>query len=887
MTGDDLREKFLLFFEQRAHRRVESSSLVPRDDPTLLLTNAGMVQFKPYFTGEAVPPSPRLASCQKCFRTTDIGSVGNLKHLTFFEMLGNFSIGDYFKKEAIGWSWEFVLEWLKLPRENLWITIFLDDDESFQYWRDLGVEAGRILRYGEKDNFWGPAGETGPCGPCSEIHYDFGKDVGCGRPGCGPDCDCDRFMEIWNLVFTEYYQDAQGKRTPLPNKNIDTGMGLERAAGLVQGMGSPYDTDLFAPIMKRVSQLTGREYGEDEKTDRAMRIVAEHGRAVTFLIADGVVPSNEGRGYVLRRVLRRGHLAGRSLGKREPFLREVADEVVISMKHIYPELARGYAHIIGVIDNEEKKFLQTVDSGLNVFDLTSETMKSRGEGRVSGEVAFHLYDTYGLPIEVLTEVAEEKGFEVDMEGFETEMEQQRERARAAHKFTLSASIDLAATVSVEHVPRSTDFIGHARLRNRSPVVVLLPEGEWPEDRVGSISEGQNAGIIVRETPFYAERGGQVGDTGEIRGRKGRFEVANTIKQTVRGSELIVHLGKVVAGAISVNDDVELTVDESRRLDVARNHTATHLLHAALRQVLGEEARQAGSQVAPDRFRFDFTQEAPVLEEELSRIQQLVNENIRRNLPLTKKEVPYAEAVAEGAIALFGEKYADKVRVVKVGPGKVPVSFEVCGGTHVSRTGDIGFFHILSEGSIGSGMRRIEAVTGRGAEALVEERISTLERIAHRLQSVTSEVEGKVEGVLGELDSERKRAVALERQLSRDSTEALMSQVKSVNGVSVLAARVSASDIDILRHMGDLLKERLGSGVIVLGTVWDDRPNFLAMVTSDLVARGLSAGEIVKKVAQETGGGGGGKPLMAQGGGKDVTKLEQALESIAGLVEGKV
>jgi alanyl-tRNA synthetase len=880
MTGDELREKYLIFFEQKGHKVIPSSSLIPHGDPTLLLTSAGMVQFKPYFTGEAVPPSPRLASCQKCFRTTDIGSVGNFKHLTFFEMLGNFSIGDYFKKEAIGWAWEFVLDWLKIPKEKLWITIFLDDDESFRYWREIGVSAERIVRCGEKDNFWGPAGETGPCGPCSEIHYDFGEQFSCG-PDCSPSCGCGRFLEIWNLVFTEYYQDAQKKRTPLPRKNIDTGMGLERTATVIQGKRSFYDTDLFAPIIQRVSQLTGRKYGENEKTDRAMRIVSEHGRAVTFLITDGVIPSNEGRGYVLRRILRRAALFGRTLGLDKPFLGEVAKEVISKMGHVYPELVKNREPVLKVIGTEEARFDETLSTGLSLLNQIAEQARGRADKKISGEEIFKLYDTYGFPAELTAEMAADNGLSIDLEGFEAEMEQQRERARAAHKFTAHV------TISVVHIPRSTDFVGYKKLKCKSSVVVLLPEGKWPESDVGSVSEGQEVGVILRETPFYAEMGGQVGDTGEIYSKKGKVEVTNTVRITKGNSELIVHLGKVVVGTISINDKVLVKVDEQRRLDIARNHTSTHLLHAALRQVLGSDVHQAGSLVTPDRFRFDFTCEAPVLKEELAQIQRIVNEDIRRNLPVTKKEMPYTQAVSEGAIALFGEKYGDVVRTVRVGQAKSQVSFEVCGGTHIDRTGDIGFFQIVGEGSIGSGMRRIEAVTGSGAEKLIEERFSTLEKIAHELQVPTADVEGKVAGVLEELDSERKRAIALERQLSKESADSLLSQVESVKGVSVLAVKVSASNMDALRHTGDVLRDKLGSGVIVLAAVWDDKPNFLAMVTPDLVAKGLNAGDIVKKVAQAMGGSGGGRPQLGQGGGKDKDKLEQALKLVAQLVGEKV
>jgi alanyl-tRNA synthetase len=990
MTGDELREKFLVFFEQKGHLRVKSAPLIPHGDPTLLLTSAGMVQFKPYFTGDAVPPSPRLASCQKCFRTTDIGSVGNFKHLTFFEMLGNFSIGDYFKKEAIAWAWEFVLDWLKIPREKLWITIFLDDDESFGYWQDVGVSAERIMRCGEKDNFWGPAGETGPCGPCSEIHYDFGEQFSCG-PDCSPSCGCGRFLEIWNLVFTEYYQDAQKKRTPLPRKNIDTGMGLERTATVIQGKRSFYDTDLFAPIVQKVSQLTGLEYGENEKADRAIRIVAEHGRAVTFLIADGVIPSNEGRGYVLRRILRRAAYFGETLSHDKPFLTEVAKEVTARMGHIYPELVVNRETILRVMGAEVDKFREALLVGkgilnqtifqlreelVNYFpkfenafqdavslrdgiklpsrvreavdlflrdcqawehvlsvgdrDAVKETLGPIDEGlsalkravsnynassgpnaldnlkkrlqeqfqqikinvhsiskKLSGYELFILHDTYGFPVELTTEIAADNGLSIDMEGFEAEMEQQRERARAAHKFTVRETISLTETVSVVIIPRSTDFVGYRKLIHKSPVVVLLPEGKWPEHSVDFVSEGQEVGIILRETPFYAEMGGQVGDEGEIRGKKGRVEITNAIKITKGQSDLIVHLGKVVEGTISINDIVEAEVDKERRLDIARNHTATHLLHAALRQVLGSQVHQAGSLVAPDRFRFDFTYEAPVLKEELSQIQRIVNESIRQNLPVTKKEMPYTQAVTEGAIALFGEKYGDVVRTVRVGQAKSPLSFEVCGGTHLERTGDIGFFQIVNEGSIGSGMRRIEAVTGRGAEKLIEERASLLDKIAQQLQVPAANIESKIASTLEELDSERKRAVSLERQLSKETAESLLTQAESVKGVSVLAVKVSASSMDALRHMGDVLREKLGSGVIVLAAAWDDKPNFLAVVTPDLVSKGLNAGDIVKKVAQATGGSGGGRPQLGQGGGKDKDKLEEALKLVANLVAEKV
>ncbi|MBE0479603.1 MAG: alanine--tRNA ligase [Dehalococcoidia bacterium] len=955
MTADELREKFLLFFEQRQHRIIPSSSLIPAGDPTLLLTSAGMVQFKPYFTGEAVPPWPRLASCQKCFRTTDIASVGNSKHLTFFEMLGNFSIGDYFKKEAVAWAWEFVMEWLRLPRDKLWITVFTDDDESFEHWRAQGIEAERILRCGEKDNFWGPAGQTGPCGPCSEIHYDFGEESGCG-PECSPSCGCGRFLEIWNLVFTQYYQDAEGKRTPLPRKNIDTGMGLERTATVLQGVRSPYETDLFAPIVSRISELTGCVYGSDDKTDRTMRIIAEHGRAVTFLVSDGVVPSNDGRGYVLRRILRRAALFGRTLGLQEPFLAEVAESVIGRMGHVYPELVANRALIRRVLQLEEERFDQTSDRGVEIlkglidyrirhsdaipalieeakagakledaarmlekhgfaqhnlnagpFKLIGEQVAAEsitdlwcdilpdgdeispgdletGFSRlrewpqlISGREAFVLYDTYGFPAELTAELAADSGLSVDLEGFGAEMERQRERARAAHKFLLGDRETGVDYASMSLPP--TDFTGYDRTSDHARIISLAVNGHLP----AAAQQGQRVEIVLDRTPFYAEMGGQVGDIGELVGARGRVEVTSTIWS---GAHFVVHTGEVAEGEINLGEDITAVVDEQRRMSIARNHTATHLLHAALREVLGSHVRQAGSLVAHDRFRFDFSQDAPVLKEELQSIQRIVNDHIRRNLPVRKTEMTYREAVAAGAIALFGEKYGDVVRVVEVGEGESRISFEVCGGTHVDRTGDISFFLILSEGSIGSGMRRIEAVTGSAAESLVEERLSTLERIAGRLQSPITEAESKLEAVLDELDGERKRAGALEHDLIRETAGSLLGQVESVKGIPVLAAALPASNIDALRYAGDFLREKLGSGVIVLGAVWDDRPSFLAMVTPDLVKRGLNAGEIVRAVAREAGGSGGGRPNLGQGGGKDRTKLEPALKLVARLVGEK-
>jgi alanyl-tRNA synthetase len=800
-------------------------------------------------------------------------------------MLGNFSVGDYFKREAIDWAWEFVTQWLKLPPERLWITIFLDDEEAFKYWQEVGVPAERIVRFGEKDNFWGPAGDSGPCGPCSEIIYDFGKEFGCSKPDCGPGCDCPRFSEIWNLVFTQYNQDKEGRRTPLPKPNIDTGMGLERIAAVMQGKISVYETDLFAPIVARVAELAGKQYGQvdnpswrrirDEAVDRAINIVAEHARGIPFLIADGVVPSNEGRGYVLRRVLRRASLFGRKLGIEKPFLAEVATAVIAEMGALYPELRTNQDFVLSVISSEEERFGQTLDTGLNWLDKIVERAEKEGkEGEriISGEEVFMLYDTYGFPKELTAEISAEHGFSVDLEGFEQEMERQRERARVARKFTekVTDGFKLKDEASVVLIPRSTKFVGYDSVKYRSTIAVLLRDSESVEEgQVDSVSKGEDVEVILRETPFYGEMGGQVGDKGEIRSSKGKVAVLNTI----RLGEHIVHQGRVTEGSLSVNDSVEAEVDMPRRLDIARNHTATHLLQAALRAVLGEHVRQSGSLVAPERLRFDFTHLGSVTKEQLAEIQRIVNEKIRQDLPVATKTMAYTEAVSQGAIALFEEKYGETVRVLKI--GDPPFSMEVCGGTHVKSTGEIGFFYITSEGSTGGGMRRIEAVTGRGAESFLEQRLSVLETMAQELQTSPEEVQSRLSATLAELDKERKRALAFERKLAMREAEDL--RVKTVEGINLVSGKVSVESPEAMRAMGDRLKERLGSGVIVLGAIYNDRPNFMAMVTPDLVAKGFHAGEMVKQIAKIAGGGGGGRAELGQGSGKDVTKLDEALK----------
>ncbi len=894
MDVDQIRETFLRFYEERGHLRIPSASLVPHGDPTLLFTGAGMVPFKPYFMGLAEPPAPRMMTSQKCFRTTDIELVGDYSHLTFFEMLGNFSVGDYFKDEAIAWAWELLTEQYGLSPDKLWISIFLTDDEAYEKWRAIGIPDERINRYDEENNYWF-SGDIGPCGPNSEIFFDRGAQTKCefcAAGTCKPNLkpDCGRFLEIWNLVFMTLYQAEDGTRTPLPRNNIDTGSGLERVAVVLEGKESVYDTSVFQPILERIETLTGKTYGEDAATTVAMRIIAEHTRAAVFLITDGVMPSNEGRGYVLRRILRRGvyfltQLAG---ANEATLLDRVAEAVIERMERAHPDVRDRAEFTLRLLAAEEAKFRETLERGR--VHLDSMLADATSTKTINGKQAFMLYDTYGYPLELTQEIAARQGIDVDLAGFEREMKAQRERGRAAAKFEIDAD-RTAAYTTLAHV--RSKFVGYTTTEHDTTIAAIiarrvpgtLPIG--PAGVVESAVEGDDVEVVLFETPFYPEGGGQVGDDGTITTPDGRIAVDDT---QAPAEGLIVHRGLVVAGRIAVNDAAHASVDTVPRRASQRNHTATHLLHAALREVIGTHVRQAGSLVAPGRLRFDFTHIEATKPDEIGAVQRLVNEKIRDDIEVHWEEQPYDDALAGGAMALFGEKYTTSVRVVGIcepsGHNDVPsaercFSKELCGGTHVHRTGEIGTFVIASEGSVGSGVRRIEALTGALADAYIIEQQATLARLGRRLNAQPREIEQRIEALQTELENERRRAQQFERQAGRAEVDTLVDAAERIDGTAVIVARVPAESTEAMREMGDVLREKLGSAVIVLGAVVDERPGFLAMVTKDLSGR-VHAGNMIKQIAAVTGGGGGGRPDMAQAGGKDAAKIDEALELARGL-----
>jgi len=870
----EVRSRFLSFFQERGHTIVRSSSLIPGNDPTLLFANAGMVQFKDVFLGLESRPYRRAATAQKCMRVSgkhnDLDQVGpSSRHQTFFEMLGNFSFGDYFKREAIDFAWTFLTRELGLDKERLYPTVYLEDDEAFGLWQKVaGVSAERIGRLGKEDNFWA-MGDTGPCGPDSEVMWDRGPQAcSCGRPDCSPATHCDRWLEIWNLVFMQFEAQADGTLLPLPRPSVDTGMGLERVTSILQGVDNNYDTDLFLPIMQRARELLGH----DEATMRAnlvpYRVIADHSRAIAFLIADGVLPGNEGRNYALRLILRRAARFGRLLGFEGPFLAETAQTVIDTMGHHYTELVERRDFIREVITREEERFLDTLSLGLARLEQLTARLKAEGVGVIPGDEAFRLYDTYGFPLEMTRDAARESGFTVDEAGFRTAMAEQRERARSAQRFALDAEGELYRRLEVP----KTEFLGYETCRAQSQVVALVRGGQ----RVEQAKEGDEVGVVLAATPFYAESGGQTGDAGELKGPNARVLVSDTTRPV---PDTTVHRGRIVGGSLAVGDLVEAAVDEERRLDIARNHTATHLLHRALRQVVGEHAAQAGSLVAPDRLRFDFAHLAPLSAEELRRVEGIVNAQIRANLPVKTRVAPFEEAVKDGAIALFGEKYGDLVRVVRV----EGFTTELCGGTHLKATGQVGLFLILSESSVGSGLRRIEAVTGRGAEAYLRERLDTLRGLAEMLSAKPGEELQRCTALVEQVRDLRHTVQELQRQVSAQSVASLISKAIEIQGAKVLAVQVEAADVDSLREMGDRFRDKLGSAVVALGAVIGGRPLLVVAVTEDLVRKGLHAGKLAGAAAGRMGGGGGGKPNMAQAGGKDVARLPDALAFVPQLV----
>ena len=861
---NELRKMFLDFFESKGHLVRNSFSLVPHNDNSLLLINSGMAPLKPYFTGQEVPPSKRMATCQKCIRTGDIENIGKTaRHGTFFEMLGNFSFGDYFKTESIQWSWEFLTEVVGLEGDRLYPSVYLDDQEAYDIWnKDMNIPAEKIFKFGKADNFWEHG--AGPCGPCSEIYYDRGEKYGCGSPDCTVGCECDRYIEVWNNVFTQFESDGKGNYTELQQKNIDTGMGLERLAVIVQEVDSLFTVDTNKALLDHVCTLAGTAYQSDEVSDISLRIIADHVKSCTFMISDGIMPSNEGRGYVLRRLLRRAARHGRLLGIEGRFMPALSETVIGLSSDGYPELEEKKAMILKVIAEEEEKFNRTIDQGLAILSEMEQEMKADNKTVLSGDEAFKLYDTYGFPLDLTLEILEEKKLKVDEEGFRKAMEEQREKARAARKTTNYMGADVTVYQSIP-AEITTEFVGYDRLVHDSEITVLAAETELTE----ALTDGENGTIIVAETPFYATKGGQQADIGVITGPNGSFEVKDTI--SLQGGK-VGHVGTVTKGMFQVGDRVTLNVCEDNRLSTGKNHSATHLLQKALREVLGEHVEQAGSHVDSGRLRFDFTHFSAMTAEEIKRVETLVNEKIRESIPVETKEMTLDEAKQTGAMALFGEKYGETVRVVKMGD----FSTELCGGTHVGDTGIIGTFKIISEAGIAAGVRRIEALTGDGLIKYYQELERVLNGAAQAAKTTPAELKNKVESLLDEVKALHAENEKLKSRLAQDSLGDVMDQVKEINGVKVLAVRVAEVDMNGLRNLGDQMKDKLGDGVVVIASVQGDKVNLMATATDTAQAKGAHAGNLIKAIAGLVGGGGGGRPNMAQAGGKDPSGVDQAL-----------
>ncbi len=872
--ANELREMYLSFFEGKEHLRLASAPLVPQNDNSLLLINAGMAPLKTYFTGQEKPPKTRLTTCQKCIRTGDIENVGKTsRHGTFFEMLGNFSFGDYFKKESIPWAWEFVTKVLEIPKDKLYVTIYQDDDEAFDLWTSLtDVDPKRIFRLGKDDNFW-EIGQ-GPCGPCTEIHFDRGEGVITTVEEFIKAADEDRVVEFWNLVFTQFDKDEDGNYNELEKKNIDTGMGLERIATIMQGVDNIFEIDTMKDILNEVCKISGKEYKKDKNTDISLRLITDHIRSVTFMVCDGVIPSNEGRGYVLRRLLRRAARHGKLLGVKDAFLFNLCDIVIDGAKGGYPELVDKKDYIKKVIRIEEERFEETIEQGITILDEYIKEMKENSTKTLSGEKAFKLYDTYGFPVELTLEILEENNMDIDMEGFEKEMTAQRERARAAREETnyMGNEQDIYTTISADI---NTEFEGYNSLETNGKVLVIVKDGAI----VDSVSKDDEVSVILDNTTFYAEMGGQVGDSGEIKSQNATLKVVDC-KKTSNGK--VIHIAKVIDGTLCVNNSVQTIVDKSRRSDITRNHTATHLLHKALKDVLGSHVAQAGSLVEPDRLRFDFTHFEGVSKEDLQKIETIVNEKIMDSIDVETVETSIEKAREMGATALFGEKYGDVVRVVSAGD----FSMELCGGCHVKNTGTIGMFKILSEGGVAAGVRRIEAVTGRATLKYVEDLEETLKDVSAALKANPKEVVKKAESIVVELKEKEKEMEAIKAEAAKGAASDILGKAKEIKGVNVVTAIVDL-DANALRDLGDNLREKLGKSAVVLASTKDDKVIFLAMASKDAVSCGVHSGNIVKEVAKIAGGGGGGRPDMAQAGGKNKDKAEEALLHAEKLIEDMI
>jgi len=865
MKSFEIRKKFLSFFEKKGHIILPGSSLVP-DDPTLLLTTAGMVQFKSIFQGDIKPTHSRVVTVQKCARTTDIERVGHTaRHLTFFEMLGNFSFGDYYKKEVIPWAWEFLIKELGFDELKLWITIFRDDDEAFDIWhKDVGIPKERIVRMGEEDNFWS-AGLIGPCGPCSEIMYDFGEESGCGKPNCAVGCDCDRFLEVWNLVFMQYFRDKNGNLTSLPTKNVDTGLGLERLASILQDTPTNFETDLLKPIIDKITEIAGVTYGKDKDIDISIKIIADHTRAMTFLVGDGILPSNEGRGYVLRRLIRRAIRHGRLIGIEREFLKDVAAVVVDTMKDFYLELGDNSDYIYRILTSEEERFTATLRQGLNILDAIIEKEKKRGALIVNGNSAFQLYDTYGFPLELTREIAEENGLEIDQKGFDKLMKEQREKARAGRG---ERHFKIAEEVYTEVFDQfgKSKFVGYLK-DSEETIVQAIIKGNVVVPRAHADDEVE---ITLRQTPLYAEMGGQVGDRGLIKTATGKIKVVDTYMPL---PGLYVHKGVVKEGSIESSQKAKVSVDVERRKAICRNHTATHILHWALRKVLGKHIKQAGSFVSDKRLRFDFTHFESISADDLQKIEKLANERIMENQAVKIYTTSLDFAREQGVTALFGEKYGKFVQVVEVGD----FSKELCGGTHVSRTGDIGLFKIISEGSIAANTRRIEALTSHGALNYVTKEEEQLKEIANLLKVGSLDAAEKVKSLITSIKNNEKKMRELQSKLAEIEVKNLISSAHKIDGIKVITKMVSVKDMDGLRSFVDMLRDKSGEAIIILGAAFDGKALLISAVSPKLVNSGFNAGNILKEIAPIVGGGGGGRPEMAQAGGKNPEKLELALK----------